>query len=185
MRCGTAAGNITRKRIPHLVSPRVAAARRYTIGVDFAIKRVVRRDYEIKLQIWDFAGQERFRLLQQRFFIGATMGVLVFDLTRFSSFQNLNSWLREFWRYNNKGIIPVAVVGNKLDLRNEGMDLVNSELGFAFCEKISRETIEHGFEVPYLETSAKSCTNITPAFDILIDILVDRLEQRNTFSLAN
>ena len=89
-----------------------------TIGVDFKVKHLQVDDKKVKLTIWDTAGQERFRTLTSSYYRGAHGVVLVYDVTRMDSFENLEQWLKEVQMYspgNGEAVIKL-LVGNKCDL---------------------------------------------------------------------
>ncbi len=65
-----------------------------TIGVEFATKTVAFDNHKIKVQIWDTAGQERFRAITHAYYKGASGALIVFDLTRRSTFENVQKWLK-------------------------------------------------------------------------------------------
>ena len=67
-----------------------------TIGVDFHIKKLIIEEKRISLQIWDFAGEERFRFLLPSYVLGASGGIFVYDITRFTSLKNFQDWLDIF-----------------------------------------------------------------------------------------
>eukprot|EP01083_Nonionella_stella_P159816 521820_1 len=90
-----------------------------TIGVDFKVKHLDVASKRIKLTIWDTAGQERFRTLTSSYYRGAQGVVMVYDVTRRDSFENLEQWLKEVKLYspnNGEGVIKL-LVGNKVDCR--------------------------------------------------------------------
>ena len=64
-----------------------------TMGVDFFLKKVKVNDYLVKLQIWDFGGEERYRFLAPHYFAGATGGIFMYDISRYSSLNHLHNWL--------------------------------------------------------------------------------------------
>jgi Ras-related protein Rab-18 len=70
-----------------------------TIGVDFKVKHLDMSGKRVKLTIWDTAGQERFRTLTSSYYRGAHGVVLVYDVTRTDSFENLEQWLKEVQLY--------------------------------------------------------------------------------------
>ena len=87
-----------------------------TIGVEFATKALVQENKTIKVQIWDTAGQERYRSMASAYYRGAMGALLVYDITRASSFENLDKWLKELKNYGNEDIV-CRMVGNKSDLK--------------------------------------------------------------------
>ena len=86
-----------------------------TIGVEFGSKIVQINNKDIKLQIWDTAGQENFRSITRAYFRGAIGGLLVFDLTCRQSFENASQWLSEA-KGNSSDNVEFILVGNKKDL---------------------------------------------------------------------
>mmetsp|Transcript_30272 Transcript_30272/g.36980 ORF Transcript_30272/g.36980 Transcript_30272/m.36980 type:complete len:217 (-) Transcript_30272:312-962(-) len=111
-----------------------------TIGVDFKVKHMDVMDKRVKLTIWDTAGQERFRTLTSSYYRGAQGVVMVYDVTRRDSFENLEQWLKEVKLYspnNGEGVVKL-LVGNKIDLdrkvpREEAEDWARSQ-GMLFLE---------------------------------------------------
>lgn len=92
-----------------------------TIGVDFKVKHLEVDTKRVKLTIWDTAGQERFRTLTSSYYRGAHGVVLVYDVTRMDSFENLEQWLKEIKLYspNNGENVVKLLVGNKCDLQRK------------------------------------------------------------------
>ncbi|CAN0878079.1 Ras-related protein RIC1, partial [Linum grandiflorum] len=107
-----------------------------TIGVDFKIRTVEQDGKVIKLQIWDTAGQERFRTITSSYYRGAHGIIIVYDVTDEESFNNVK-----------------LLVGNKCDLTSKRV--VSYDTAKAFADEIG---------IPFLETSAKSATNVEDAF---------------------
>jgi len=92
-----------------------------TIGVDFKVKHIEVEGKRVKCTVWDTAGQERFRTLTSSYYRGAHACILVYDVTRMDSFENLEQWLKEVQMYspgNGEGIVKL-LVGNKCDLERK------------------------------------------------------------------
>eukprot|EP00826_Nyctotherus_ovalis_P030927 TRINITY_DN2469_c0_g1_i12.p1 TRINITY_DN2469_c0_g1~~TRINITY_DN2469_c0_g1_i12.p1 ORF type:complete len:181 (-),score=36.89 TRINITY_DN2469_c0_g1_i12:144-611(-) len=85
-----------------------------TIGIDFLIKMLRVDDVTIKLQIWDTAGQDRFRTITQNYYKNAVGVILVYDCTSETSFNNIRSWMKQLESHANHDVIKV-LVGNKYD----------------------------------------------------------------------
>ncbi|MFX0083339.1 MAG: Rab family GTPase [Candidatus Hodarchaeota archaeon] len=127
-----------------------------TIGVDFHIKKLLIEDTRISLQIWDFAGEERFRFLLPSYVLGASGGIFMYDITRYSSLKNFQDWL-DIFKHGYKGPsnqIPVIMVGSKLDLehkrtvsRTEAYELakVNDLYGYIECSSKDGQNVEEIF----------------------------------------
>jgi len=132
-------------------------ADKFTLGVDFKYKTVRVDDKDIKLQIHDTAGQERFRTVTASFYRGAQGILIVYDIcANKDSFESkVTEWLSEVRKYTPDGT-PVVLVGNKLD--KKASRVISYEDAQAFAEKE---------RLPYIETSAKDNTNVTEAFLLL------------------
>lgn len=124
-----------------------------TIGVDFGSKTVaITEDTNIKVQIWDTAGQESFRSITRSYYRGSICALLVYDITRRSSFDNLTRWLDDM-RDNAYSKMIIVLIGNKDDLKTERE--VSTEEGQEFADK---------HNLMFMETSAKTGHNIENAF---------------------
>ncbi len=134
-----------------------------TVGVDFAIKYYLIQDkYYIKFQIWDIAGQETYSTLRASFYKGAKGILMVFDISRAETFQSIPNWLQQLWQL--EGPLPMILIGNKADLREQGLGLVSIEQARTYATMLS-QTI--GFYVPYIETSALTGHQVSRAFEEL------------------
>lgn len=109
-------------------------------------------DKQLKLQIWDTAGQESFRSITRSYYRGAAGALLVYDITRKDTFDHILSWLEDARAHSNSDM-SIILVGNKSDLEHRRE--VPRESGEAFAK-------EHG--LLFLETSAKSNANVEDAF---------------------
>jgi len=123
-----------------------------TIGVEFGSRMVQIEDQQIKLQVFDTAGQETFRSIARSYYRGAAGALLVYDVTRRETFEHLSTWLRDAKEYSSPELV-VIVVGNKCDLESERQ--VPTEEGQKFAE-------ENG--LVFMETSAMSAKNVEKAF---------------------
>ncbi|KAJ3249879.1 Ras- protein Rab-11B, partial [Chytriomyces hyalinus] len=88
-----------------------------TIGVEFATRTIQVDGKTIKAQIWDTAGQERYRAITSAYYRGAVGALLVYDITKMSSYENVNRWLKEL-RDHADSNIQIMLVGNKSDLKH-------------------------------------------------------------------
>mmetsp|Transcript_56402 Transcript_56402/g.78156 ORF Transcript_56402/g.78156 Transcript_56402/m.78156 type:complete len:203 (+) Transcript_56402:93-701(+) len=123
-----------------------------TIGVEFGSRTITIDENQIKLQIWDTAGQEKFRSITRSYYRGAAGALLVYDITRRETFDHLQSWLEDCRRYSNQNIV-IMLIGNKSDLENKRS--VSKEEGQEFATKNG---------LTFLETSAKTAANVEAAF---------------------
>ena len=86
-----------------------------TIGVELITKYFRYEDKIIKVNIWDTAGQERFTSMITTYYKGAKGALLVYDITRKNTFDNIDNWLKEIISINSKNIC-ISLIGNKSDL---------------------------------------------------------------------
>lgn len=130
-----------------------------TIGVEFATRSIEVDGKTVKAQIWDMAGQERYRAITSAYYRGAVGALLVYDITRQITFENVERWLKELREHGDQSIV-ITLVGNKSDLRH--LRKVATEKAKGFAEK-------EGFF--FIETSALDSTNVDDAFcQILTEI---------------
>lgn len=149
-----------------------------TVGADFAIKQVSIFQRPITFQIWDLAGQLRFKEVRKAYYNGAVGGLFVFDVTRPESFFNATDWIHELWSNNGIGKCPIVILGNKSDLRKESPEQVTPEQGMALARELSKITKSYGFTCPYLETSARTGQNVTESFITLGENIVRYLKHK-------
>ena len=123
-----------------------------TIGVDFKIRTIELEGKTIKLQIWDTAGQERFRTITSSYYRGAHGIIVVYDITDQETFNNVKQWLQEIDRYACENVNKL-LVGNKCDLTAKRA--VETQAAKDYADQLG---------IPFLETSAKSSTNVEQAF---------------------
>ncbi|RRT70789.1 hypothetical protein B296_00030267 [Ensete ventricosum] len=132
-----------------------------TIGVEFATRTLQpnSRGVEgktVKAQIWDTAGQERYRAITSAYYRGALGALLVYDVTKPKSFENVDRWLKELRDHADSNIV-VMLIGNKTDLKH--LRAVASEDSQSFAEKEG---------LSFIETSALEATNVEKAFQIVL-----------------
>lgn len=123
-----------------------------TIGVEFATRSMEVEGKTIKAQIWDTAGQERYRAITSAYYRGAVGALLVYDVTKSESFDNVQKWLRELRDHADANIF-IMLVGNKSDL--EHLRCMSREAGVNFSSKEG---------LSFIETSALDSTNVELAF---------------------
>jgi len=135
-----------------------------TIGVEFGARIVTIDGKQIKLQIWDTAGQESFRSITRSYYRGAHGALLVYDITRRETFNHLKGWLTEVREHSNKEMV-IMLIGNKNDLEHKRA--VTYEEGKKFAE-------ENG--LIFNETSAKTAQNVEDAFLKTAELIYDKVK---------
>ena len=131
-----------------------------TINANYQIYIEEMDDMQVELQIWDTAGQEKFRSLGPIYFRNAAGAIAVYDQTQRSSFEHLDRWIREFTAVAGPGT-TVVIAGNKSDLS----ELI--EVSFTEAEEWANER-----NLVIKQTSAKTGEGIQPLFSLLAQELV-------------
>lgn len=130
-----------------------------TIGVEFATRSISHDGKIIKAQIWDTAGQERYRAITSAYYRGAVGALLVYDISKRLTFENVERWLKELRTHADPSIV-VMLVGNKCDLKHLQAVITDDAKSFAEQNNLA-----------FIETSAMDSTNVDVAFEtILIEI---------------
>ena len=133
---------------------------RATVGVEFGTKNIIINNKKIKIQIWDTAGQERYRSITSAYYKGAKGALIVYDITRKCTFDNIDKWISDL-KLNGDKNICIVILGNKSDLDDKrevskGDGIKKSEM----------------YKTAFLETSALNGDNIGKAFDEIIDQII-------------
>ncbi|MFW9942833.1 MAG: Rab family GTPase [Candidatus Thorarchaeota archaeon] len=127
-----------------------------TLGATIHIKFMNLKNGKVTLQIWDFGGQQNFMFLIPSYARGSSGAIFMFDLTNFKSLEKLHNWLVEFKKVS--GVIPLILVGNKLDLEQERV-----------CNKEDALKLINLYKFfNYIECSAKTGENIESIFKLLL-----------------
>ncbi|XP_061343666.1 ras-related protein RABA6b-like isoform X2 [Gastrolobium bilobum] len=142
-----------------------------TIGVEFAYRNIRVRDKLIKAQIWDTAGQER--AITSSYYRGALGAMLVYDITKRTTFMNVRKWLHELREFGGEDMV-VILVGNKTDLGQSRE--VEKEEGKGFSEKEG---------LCFMETSALQNLNVEEAFLQMITKIHDITSQKSLEAKMN
>ena len=130
-----------------------------TIGLDYRLKSMtLQSGKNIKLQIWDTAGQDRFRAITKNYYKGANGIILIYDVTNRQSYENVKNWITQIREEANPNVV-IYLAGNKVDVSEEEK-VVKTEEG----KKIAEE-----FNLPLYETSAKNGVNINRIFEELVE----------------
>ena len=135
-----------------------------TLGIDFKQKKIKLKDgRDVRLRIFDTAGQERYKSVSASFIKKADGVILIYDIGNLESFEAVENWIKSI-REIGKDKLPIILVGNKCDLSDdkrmislkEGQDKANE------------------FNIPFYETSCKEGINIKEVFEKLIDDIIEK-----------
>ena len=144
-----------------------------TVGVEFGNKIIKKENKSIKLQLWDTAGQERYKAITNAFYKGSKGAFVVYDITRKSSFLNIDNWIGEL-KTNGSDDILIILVGNKTDLEDK------REVSTDDGEKKAKQ-----YGIAFCETSALQGKNIEHAFNILIDEIILEIDNTKEKEMKN
>ncbi len=133
-----------------------------TIGVDFYSKTTDFKDRKVKLQIWDFGGEERFRFLLSQYCKGANGAFFLYDITNHITLDHLPDWTQIIREH--AGDIPIMLIGSKLDL--ERFRSVSREEGILAAKKYNLSS--------FVELSSKTGQNVEKAFEVITETLIGK-----------
>ena len=143
-----------------------------TVGVNITkekvtVKNDMGKDTDVTLMVWDIAGQPQFYMLHRPYFNGADGMMLVYDITRSSSFSNINNWWNTAVKYGLSGI-PRILIGNKIDLKDE------RKIILPMAEHLNQK-----LNATFFETSALTGDNVDLIFHKIGELtLLSKLEER-------
>lgn len=144
-----------------------------TIGVEFATRSQEIDGKIIKAQIWDTAGQERYRAITSAYYRGAVGALLVYDIAKHLTYENVTRWLKELRDHADSNIV-IMLVGNKTDLRH--LRAVPTDDAKQFAE-------ENGLS--FIETSALVSTNVEHAFQNILTEIHNNMSRKALASNDN
>merc|ERR1712157_220759 len=142
-----------------------------TIGVEFGARLITIENKQIKLQIWDTAGQESFRSITRSYYRGASGALMVYDISRRDTFNHLSRWLEEV-RANASANLVIMLIGNKADLERR-------EVSFEEGAQFARDN-----GLVFRETSAKTAQNVEEAFIQTAQKIYENI-QNNVYDLSS
>ena len=143
-----------------------------TIGVEFGAKNIKINNKIYRIQIWDTAGQENFRSITRAYYKNSVCALVVYDITKRESFENVQSWIQDCRNQSPKTIIMV-LVGNKNDLENL------REVSYDEGEEFAKNN-----DMIFFETSAKTGKNVSAIFEKTSQIISQKINE-NYYDLEN
>ncbi|CAD8144847.1 unnamed protein product [Paramecium octaurelia] len=136
-----------------------------TIGVEFGARIIRIQNVALKLSIWDTAGQESFRSITRSYYRSSAAAIIVYDITKRNSFENVVKWLDDARENGNKQI-TFLLVGNKNDLEQE------RQVSFEEAKQFAQDN-----EIGFMETSAKTNYNVDQMFTKLAEIILFKIQK--------
>ena len=136
-----------------------------TIGVEFNSKTFNHEGHKIKAQIWDTAGQEKYKSMASTYYRGCKGAFIVYDITKKSTFESVDNWINDLKSKGDPNLIMI-IIGNKNDLEEERQ--VTKEEG---------EEKAKSFGCAFLETSALSGDNIEMAFELMVSSVFEKYKK--------
>ena len=135
-----------------------------TLGVDFKQKKIKLKDgRDVRLRIFDTAGQERYKSVSASFIKKADGVILIYDIGDLESFEAVENWIKSI-REIGKDKLPIILVGNKCDLPDDKR-MISLKEGQDKADE---------FNIPFYETSCKEGINIKEVFEKLIDDIIEK-----------
>ena len=168
---GVGKSNFLFKFIDGNFSPHLAS----TVGFDYKSKIIFLPQIKktIKLQLWDTAGQEKYKSVNKNLFQRVQGIILMYDLTKRESFEHLTDWINLIKKMTSE--IPIILIGNKLDDASENR-IVTYDEGLNFAK-------ENGMQ--FLEASASDGTNVEKCFITLSEIIIKSLQEGRITASSN
>ena len=162
--------NLVLRFTENIFSPNVAP----TVGYDYKSKTITLIDSnkKAKLQIWDTAGQERFMALSKKIYQRVDGVMLVYDITRRPTFDNILSWITRVKEY--KANFPIMIIGNKIDKEDERQVTYEEGKNLADENKLT-----------FFETSALNGGNVDEAFLNFANEVLDNLKANTSLNKDN
>ena len=143
-----------------------------TSGIDLKTSNIEIKNKKIRVQLWDTAGQEKYRAITTNLFLKVQGVLIVYDITNEETFNNLKSWVKSIKDECGKQM-QMLIVGNKNDLEEQRVIDKNIATEYAKEEKLE-----------YIETSSKTGDNIQKAITLLCEKILDNTELTNDFSFT-
>jgi small GTP-binding protein len=138
-----------------------------TLGVDFHLKALEINGEAIKLQIWDFAGEERFRFLFPSYIRGTSGAIFMYDITNYGSLAHVDDWF-EIVEKEIDYKLPVVFVGGKTDLTHLKEVSTKKAMNLALIKGAT------GF----IECSSKTGENVAKIFNLLARLILKKRDSQ-------
>lgn len=144
-----------------------------TIGVDFKLRTIQVGNKRVKLQVWDTAGQEKFRVITKTYYRNAAGIIIAYDVTSGDSFVNTKRWIEEVKNNCGDDGVPIVLVGNKCDSPNKVVSLED------------QENYAKLMNLKFFETSARDNINVDEVFIELTRLVLARQKRNDDHNTEN
>jgi len=144
-----------------------------TIGVDYQKKSVTIDNRNINVEIWDTAGQEKFKKITSQYYNGADGIILIFDITNKESFEKISFWIQD--------------LSNKIDLDNTCLILIGNKTDLKDQRKVSVEEAQKyaaQYNIEYYEVSALKNVGIIEMMEFFIKKCYNNMKEKNNYSIT-
>ncbi|MHA1984398.1 MAG: Rab family GTPase [Candidatus Hodarchaeales archaeon] len=139
-----------------------------TLGAEISINNFYltyeKEKYNVKVQIWDIAGQKTFARVRPMYYKGSQGIFLVYDITRPESFANIEDWITNISEYLKLGRLPIVLIANKADLKEKIKNHITLDQGEELASKLSKKYTDGNWDIPVFETSALRGENVEDVF---------------------
>ena len=139
-----------------------------TVGVEFGSKLFNHEGHKIKAQIWDTAGQEKYKAITGAYYKGSKGAFVVYDITRKETFASVERWVNDL-KSTSDPKLTIILIGNKNDMEDQRQ--VTKEQG---------EEKAKSFGCAFLETSALSGDNLDKAFTLMVKEIFEKFNNEST-----
>ena len=142
--------------VQRYITGRFKESTKMTIGADILIKELEFDNWKVRLQVWDFGGEARFRFFLPPYARGAFAGIFMYDITRYKSLLDFDEWVKIFMKGASFGDkqVPILMVGGKLDLEERRMISAEEASHFGLSRNIYK----------IIECSSKTGQNVELIF---------------------
>ena len=139
-----------------------------TVGVEFGSKLFNHQGHKIKAQIWDTAGQEKYKAITGAYYKGSKGAFIVYDITRKDTFASIERWVNDL-KATSDPKLTIILIGNKNDLDDK--------------REVSKDQGEEkakSFGCAFLETSAFSGDNLDKAFELMVKEIYEKFSNSSS-----
>ena len=153
--------------VTRLIKDEFDTSNRSTAGANYSKLDLIFNNKKITLDVWDTAGQEKFRTMGRQFYINSNIIIIVYDITKKESFEDIQNYWYNDVKENGEKFKVIGIVGNKFDLYDkEGVEEIDDKIVQKFVDKIKKDKDS---KIVKMKVSAKNGTNIKNLLNELIN----------------